>query len=588
VIAINLGGNSITDEGGERLFASLAANKSVVSFDVGSTSVVGHNSFGSRSCEAIARMLRANLVLSRLNISMSDITADTVPIIADGLACNRTLQFLDISNNNVQSKGAIVLLGACARSRITELHIAYNHVTDDVSQTFLSYQKSNDSIRTLDLAGNYLTKGFTSAVAISLDGGARLETLNLCDNALRGDGLAALGKALARNQTLRHLYVGNCQIDSRGFIEFCESLAHNSALCLLHVPRNPLLDEGATRFAELVEQNDVIRDVDFELCDITDSGGSRLFEAFAKSRSIQRISVRNNLIRNGTLIQRTVISSPQIFYLNLDYNTLDYRIIFEIQRLVAENRRCWRRGHVRRVRQEVSKLSQVDGRLIETRTGIITGRHDIEYLGEKLKELRVTVQETRVRRDEKIEFLQQKLAEMTADALAFSDTCREEGSSVRSNIEFKETEVTGLSSRVENTTAQLTRDSKVLAVLEDKIHELTKQRHFGGIDMGRQLEMVKAKYIDARQVVEKKWKDAHGARKRMKRTNVGMEATVAGPMQLPKLLPDEGLEKSATLGIPLSISKKWSQTLPMAKVIKPITRKPPNLPSPTLSKQDLP
>jgi Ran GTPase-activating protein (RanGAP) involved in mRNA processing and transport len=563
-------------------------NKSVVSFDVGSTSVVGHNSFESYSCAAIARMLKENLVLSRLNISMSEITADTVPIIAEGLASNRTLQFLDISNNNVQSKGAIVVLSACAQSRITELHLAYNHLTDEISQTFLSYQKSNDSIRTLDLAGNYLTKRFTSAVAVSLAGGASLETLNLSNNSLRGSGLAALGKALTRNQTLKHLYVANCQIDSQGFIEFCESLAQNSRICLLHIARNPLLDEGATRFAEVVEQSNVIRDVDFELCDITDRGGSRLFEAFAKSQSIRRISVRNNLIRNGALIQRTVISSPQIFYLNLDYNTLDYRIIFEIQRLVAENRRNWRRGHVHRVRQEISKLSQVDGCLIQTRTGIITERQDIEFLGEKLKDMRTTVKETRVRRDEKIEFLQHKLAEATADALAFSDACRDEGSAVRRDIEFSETEVNALASRIENTTAQLTRDSRVLAALEDKIHEITKQRHFRGIDMAQQLDMAKAKYIDARQVVEKKWRDAHGLRKRAKRGSPRMEATVSGRMQLPKLPPDEALEKAATLEVPQSRSRKWSQTMPMAKVIKPIARKPPNLPSPTVSTQDLP
>jgi hypothetical protein len=60
-----------------------------------SMSVVGHKSFGPLSCNVVERMLNPNFLLSSLNSSMSDITHDTMPIIAKGLACNEMLHFVE-------------------------------------------------------------------------------------------------------------------------------------------------------------------------------------------------------------------------------------------------------------------------------------------------------------------------------------------------------------------------------------------------------------------------------------------------------------------------------------------------------------
>jgi Ran GTPase-activating protein (RanGAP) involved in mRNA processing and transport len=509
IISLNLASNSITDQGIEAVFYALCQNTSLVSLDIGSTSAVGRNSFGPRSCRVLARMLQQNVVLSTLNISMAEITTDSILTICDGIAHNRTLHELDLSNNNILSKGASAFLAACAQSRIRDLRLGYNQLRDDLAPALSKYLHKNRAIRSLDLTGNYFTKRFTSAVTDALGRRCSLESLSISNNPLRGEGFAALGRALSTNTALAHLTAAGCEIDARGFREFCAAIERNTTLTSLCVARNPLLDDGAVRLAALIADGAPIRDLDLNQCDITDVGGDALFDAFAKSNSINRIGLRNNLVRNGPLIQRALIASPQIFQLDLDYNTIDWRIIVELQRLVSENRRAWKRGRTKRVADEVRKLAEVNGRLIATRTAIIEARADIESLEEAVEGRKASMADAKVQHDRTIDHFQEKIAALVAEATPTADRFREEAMKVRQAVGRKEDEIASMQQLQENRVAQITREARALDVVNETIRELQRRTDAITVEQDQLRLIARMKYMRARELVERMWAAMH-------------------------------------------------------------------------------
>jgi hypothetical protein len=153
--------------------------------------------------------------------------------------------------------------------------------------------------------------------------------------------------------------------------------------------------------------------------------------------------------------------------------------------------------------------------------------------------------------------------------------------------------VNALSVQLEHVNAQFTRDNKVLTVLQEKIRDVNRSKSCGTIDMAKMLRAAKMKYLDTRQLIEQKWKATHavGRQKLHRRDSVAADfsMTVATPLKKHlrvKLNPIEAVDAERT---PPAISKNrsFSQTVPLARIIKPHSKKSPNMLSPTLSTQEL-
>jgi hypothetical protein len=352
------------------------------------------------------------------------------------------------------------------------------------------------------------------AVAVPLAGQLSLECLHLSHNPLRGEGIAAIGKALQKNTALRVLAVAACNIGSRGFCDFCDALVHNETLTSLNVARNPILDEGAVRLASLIEDRGLLKTLGLEQCDITEPGGDALFRAFAQSPAIRRVSLCNNLIRNAPLIQQTVLASPQLCHLDLNYNTLDYRVTFELQRMIAENRRALRRAREKRVAGAFRERAEISGRLRETRARLLEEREALTGLQAQIAELGDAAESTRMHRDHHVGQLQQRLTESIAAATALADDCRERMMRMRAVLDRLEAEVAALTQALDGRNAQFSRECKTLAVAEERITALVRMREFLQDDFVRKKSLVRLKYADARDLFEKRWKAARAKKRR--------------------------------------------------------------------------
>ncbi|KAK8896965.1 Leucine-rich repeat-containing protein 74A [Tritrichomonas musculus] len=504
LVSLNLSSNLITDKGAEAIFLAMCDNKFVISLNLGSESGVNRNSFGSKACQALKKMLTENKVLSELDIPMTEITCDTIEIIAKGIRCNSTLEHFNVSNNNIQSKGVSSLLKSCAKSQIRSIHVANNQIKDDISTIFSSYLEKNRSIEIIDLSGNYLTEKFFNNVSKQLKASS-VTSLNLNNNPLRGKGASSLGVALNGECRMKHLSFANCQVDASGFCEFCDHISRNTSLVSLHIGHNPILDEGAIRLSHVIKRHPSLKDIDLEMCEITEEGGSLLFSAFSVSTSISRINVKNNLIKNGVIIQKCLTENPRIFYLNADYNTMDYKITVEIQRLVSENIKRWKSGQKNRVKEKVGQLHEVNLQLDDTRQSIIEEREYIGILRKQFDEMTEEEERIKLSMEATNDELQKKLDEYDKIVGGILLESQSKKDDLRAVINEKESEISSMQNRLDNTSQKVKQSQVSLLSVEKKIEEEEARINTVDDELRIKLANAKAKYKDMKALLIEAW-----------------------------------------------------------------------------------
>jgi len=521
IISLDLSSNSIGDIGGKAIFSALRYNKSLVSLYIGSTTGVGRNSFGSKALTELSETFKHNQVLSEIDLTMTEINADTIELLSQGLSQNTTLESMNLSNNNIQSRGAIKFITACSNSNLRVLNLSSNHIKDDVSQAFSHFFTKNKSIVSLNLSGNGLTAKFASAVSVPLGSSCPLRELNISRNPLTGAGIAAIGSSLVTNQHLRNLNASFCKIDASGFDEFCSRLESNTSLISLNAGHNPLRDVGAIRLSAVLKHHPSIREIDLELCEIGDNGASSLFSALILSQKIERVSVKNNLIKNGVPIQKAITENPRLLYLNIEFNDIDFKLFTEIQRLVRLNQKTWQDGHKDRIAEGVTSLGDVEVRLQEIRGLIRDERLDIEGMKKLCEEAKEQQKEAEASRQQTIVNLEARLSDISRTVADQLNDFRESHSTEARNLEEAAIDSNALQNKYDRELETFKRETKSLQVIDQKIADLQEENQRTLKELNMQWAQAVLKYKDVRQVLTESFNLAKG----LSRTNSKVESS---------------------------------------------------------------
>ncbi|PIO14130.1 hypothetical protein AB205_0110590, partial [Aquarana catesbeiana] len=89
-------------------------------------------------------------------LSINHLTHSSCPHLASGIRNNQTLRTLDLSINNLEGPHFRDLMEALTTSRIEELHLDNNSLTDISCPHLASGIRSNQTLRTLILSHNNL------------------------------------------------------------------------------------------------------------------------------------------------------------------------------------------------------------------------------------------------------------------------------------------------------------------------------------------------------------------------------------------------------------------------------------------------
>jgi Ran GTPase-activating protein (RanGAP) involved in mRNA processing and transport len=512
VISMDVSSNEIGDEGSTAIFSMLRANTSLYHLNMSSSSGVGRNSIGLAGVTELAAMLTENQTLSELNLSMTELIADNMEVLASGLSRNTTLNSLNISQNNIGSRGAIHIIRSLCNTQIHELYLSNIHLKDDVTNIFRALLARNKTLRILDLSSNHLTSRFCAELALPLSSDAQIAVLNLSRNPI-GTGITSLGPALKNNTLLKVLDVSYCQIEAGAFVEFCNGMRLNKGLEEMHMSHNPLLDEGVICFGSVLRVHPSLQVIDLEGTEICDPGGEAVFSAALESKSIRKINIKNNLVRNGVIIHQAVVGNPRIRYCNVELNDLDYRVTVVIHKAVASNVKAWREGRELRVADKVDSLAEEEDRLMVVRESVRNLRLLVASMQARIAEMNEELEKARNSKNSRLSAMEARLDALIQEASRESDDMQAKLDVLRSGLTLKESTVASMSNRLSREGDALSKDLKMLAILEQRIVQAKQGFRPELYDLNDNLNGAKHRYELRKQQLIEKWEMIRRARK---------------------------------------------------------------------------
>ncbi|CAI9609555.1 unnamed protein product, partial [Staurois parvus] len=212
--------------------------------------LLGNNHLTDSSCPHLASLIRNNQTLRKLNLSMnnlegphfsdlmaalttsrieklhlwkSHLTDSSCPHLASGIRNNQTLRTLDLSGNNLEGPHFSDLMAALTTSRIEELELGDNQLTDSSCPHLASLIRNNQTLRTLNLSWNNLEGPHFSDLMAALTT-SRIEELDLHITHLTDSSCPHLASGIRNNQTLRTLNLSGNNLEGPHFGDLMAAL----------------------------------------------------------------------------------------------------------------------------------------------------------------------------------------------------------------------------------------------------------------------------------------------------------------------------------------------------------------------------
>ncbi|XXQ36703.1 Leucine-rich repeat-containing protein [Plasmodiophora brassicae] len=231
--------------------------------------------------EAVLLALQSRSPPRHVDLSCAGLTFAAVRLLAERLACNRSVRVLLLKGNCLGDRGAMLIASMLKRNRalrrldlsrncigpkgvqalcaaldasagtLTNLDLSYNGIMSDGAQYVAqSLRQPSSALRWLSLRHNALGDAGVTSIADSLHNHRALVFLNLSRNQMTWRGARAVSRALQRNQTLDVIDLSDNDIRERGAAQIARCLpgAHIKGLL---IARSALHDDGVRVLLEL-------------------------------------------------------------------------------------------------------------------------------------------------------------------------------------------------------------------------------------------------------------------------------------------------------------------------------------------------
>jgi Ran GTPase-activating protein (RanGAP) involved in mRNA processing and transport len=256
---LNLRGKGIGDGGAEVLARELKGNTTLRKLELHG------NGISAAGAAAIAHALKNNSTLTVLSLAENSIGKGTLGIaaIAEALKMNTCLTTLVLSSNKINDDSATLLFESLeSNTRLKVLGLYDNNIGPDGADFVASALRVNKSLSTLALGNNNISTGAT-AIAMALRVNSSLSTLYLGNNKLRFEDVTALSMALQENRTLSELSLDINSVGDDGAVAFAGALASNTTLTSLNLRGNAIGNVGAMAILDsLKDFNTTLKSLD--------------------------------------------------------------------------------------------------------------------------------------------------------------------------------------------------------------------------------------------------------------------------------------------------------------------------------------
>jgi len=369
------------------------------------------NSLGAEGAAGLARGLSRNQTLLMLDLSGNDLGPKGFAQLAEALS-SCALEELNLSDNRAGDEGLIALaaqLGAIPsssdpgkdtawagngegikanvkyhealqsmRRAVADLDPAVLSIGDEaarrealmrvdgaavqLSSAVAAASVPLPTLKVLLLAGNGATNMGVARVEDALQVNRQLErlTLDQGDHHLEW-GAKSLVASLPVNTTLRCLSLSQCGLGTTGIIDIAKALALNQALESLSLKGNPFGEEAAAALGALLGSGaKCLKQLNLSSCRLEDNAGVLLGNGLATNMALETLHLRDNLLREaaGRTIAEALRRHTVLTQLTLELNSIDFRFLTTIKRLLERNARLRERARPKWYRKRIDELKE--------------------------------------------------------------------------------------------------------------------------------------------------------------------------------------------------------------------------------------
>ena len=294
--------------------------------------------------------------LQKLDLSNNNLSDDGAATISDGLKTNRTLLELNISHNGIEDNGAQEIAKAIKINlSLQNVDISKNYISNEGLLYFMETVKSNCSLQVVNITHNNVTKsGFrnikqfienlryplliiASWNEINSYGKLTTKIYKTCTSGIIEEDVwwsfkhndpdhivTMLSDCLKEDDTLLELNLYRKKITKVGAKKIGEAIKVNTTLLKLDIDRNTISDDGAAAISDGLKCNSSLQELRMIDNKITSEGAKRIGEAIKVNTTLQKLYISKNTISDdgAGAISDGLKCNNSLQELSLSYNSI--------------------------------------------------------------------------------------------------------------------------------------------------------------------------------------------------------------------------------------------------------------------------
>ena len=311
---------------------------------------ISANSLHSCAASYIAKFLSKNGELKELDLSHNDLQESGIIIILGAVRCSN-LRKLNISSNNANLKDTVEVL--LQSTQLVELNLSYNklnnaadamwyfsklknifsnlavfnissicHEIDDEAATALANIFSlNTNLKELDLSDNNLFPKAIIKIINELNT-SNLIKFNISRNNITDKAADCIAAFLSRNIDLQVIDMSHNNLSSTGAIKICKT--NISKLTTFKINHNSITDEAANDIASFLSHNNKLQILDLSCNSLQEAGCKSVLKALQDIDNLISLKISNCHATNEAAdeVANVLLNNPALQEIDLSCNNI--------------------------------------------------------------------------------------------------------------------------------------------------------------------------------------------------------------------------------------------------------------------------
>ena len=294
--------------------------------------------------------------LQKLDLSNNNLSDDGATTISDGLKTHRTLLELNISQNSIADKGAQEIAKAIKiHSSLQNVNISKNYISSEGLLYFMETVKNNCSLQVVNITHNNVTrsgfkdiKQFIESLQDTIQIIASWNEINSYEelttkiyttctpDIIKEDVwwsfkhhdpdhiVTMLSDCLKEDDTLLKLNLHMHKITKVGAKKIGEAIKVSTTLQKLDIYANTISDDGAAAISDGLKSNNSLQELYMWDNKITSEGAKKVGEAIKVNTTLQKLYINDNTISDdgAAAISDGLKSNNSLQVLNMENNKI--------------------------------------------------------------------------------------------------------------------------------------------------------------------------------------------------------------------------------------------------------------------------